>query len=328
MGSNIIFMKYNYVILGSCEDYYKIAYAQLDNFPGVKCVMDYIDSSSRILKNIFRLHNSIKLNNIIQLPFRCIWYPYIFKDEFKDNKPLCIILFARNSLFSFKYIRYLRSNFKECKIVVFWQDLVKTDIRHDIIKINDKVDLAFTFDQSDAKKYGMIYHPSVYSPYDCDESISLPQSDVFFLGKAKDRLDVIIKSFEKFRDNGLKCDFFITGVNSNDRIYNDEINYCDRLPYLENIRHVKATKCILEIMQGDASGYTFRMSEAIMYDKRIITNNREIVNSDFFDPRFIQQFKEPENIDVAFVKSNDAVFYPQKENILPSKFLEIIDKML
>ena len=321
-------MKYNYVILGSCDDYYKVAYSELDKYPNVCSIMDYLESNSNFIKTLFRLHTSIKLNNIIDLPLKKIWYPYIFRNDFKEDKPLCVIIFARNALFSNDYVKYLRANYDGCKIVVFWLDLVKTDSRKNIVNNIKEVDLSFTFDQKDAEIYHMMYYPSVYSPVESLIGCKDMESDVYFVGKAKDRLNIILQSYEKFRIDGLKCNFYITGVPKRNRLYKDEIHYCDGISYLDNLKNVQSTKCLLEIMQGGGYGYTLRCAEAMMYNKRIITNNPEIHKANFYDPRFIYQFSDPTKIDSSFVLNSEPVVFPQKDNLLPSKFLEYIDKIL
>ena len=321
-------MKYNYVILGSCDDYYKAAYSELDNYTNVCSIMDYMDSNNDLIKSLFRAHTSVKLNNIYDIPLKKIWYPYIFKNKFQDKNPICVLIFARNALFSHDYIKYLRTNYEGCKIVVFWQDLVKTDCRKNIVKLIDEVDLAFTFDQKDAERYNMMYYPLVYSPLEVVNGANEQVSDVYFVGKAKDRLKVILQTYEKLRNDGLKCNFYITGVSESERIYKDEIHYCDGISYLDNLRNIQSTKCMLEVMQGGGAGYTLRYAEAMMYNRRIITNNSEIHKADFYDPRYIFQFSDPAQIDSSFVLNTDPVCFPSKNNLLPSKFLEHIDKLL
>lgn len=60
--------------------------------------------------------------------------------------------------------------------------------------------------------YGWVYYPLVYSEVHIEDNNDIPESDVYFVGKAKDRLSEIISFFEKCDAAGLKCDFHIVGV--------------------------------------------------------------------------------------------------------------------
>ena len=40
--------------------------------------------------------------------------------------------------------------------------------------------------------------------------------------------------------------------------------------YIENLKHIRRTNCILEVVQNNAKGSTIRTWEAIMYDKKYL----------------------------------------------------------
>lgn len=323
-------MKYNYVILGSPEDYYKVAYGELKDKEYAYCLMDGIDCRSKLIQYLFKIHTSKTTQKIINLPFKEIWNSYIFRHPFSDDKPICFVFFSRSVLCNSKVIGYLRIKFPGSKFVAFWQDLVsKVQLKDfDLLK-SSYLDICLSFDQGDCNKYGMTYYPLVYSYYDKISDIKFPDSDVYFVGRAKDRLHTIIAAYERFRDAGLRCDFNITGVKKKDRVYSDLINYCDSLPYIENIEHIKATKCMLEIMQGGGVGFTLRYAEAVMYDKKMITNNQAIKDAPFYAPNRINVFKDLKDIDVRFpVEEPIQIDYGFKENLYPSKMLRFIDNRL
>jgi hypothetical protein len=101
------------------------------------------------------------------------------------------------------------------------------------------------------------------------------------------------------------------------------------MPYIENLKHIKKSKCLLEIMQGGGHGYTLRACEAIMYDKKMITDNPEISCAPFYRPELISVFDRAEHIDPSFVTTEPAVAdYKWKEKLSPLKLLEYIDKRI
>ncbi len=322
-------LKYNYVIFGSLDDYYVISYSELYDKPYAKCIMNYLDTKNTLLSTLFRVHHSNAANRWGALPFKNLWNPLIFKNCFQDNKPICFVFFARNKLCSKMVIEYLRKQYPNSRFVAFWQDLVKTVKMNDFEELREKyLDICLSFDHGDCKKYNMTYYPLVYSPYKISIE-SNEKSDVYFVGKAKDRLAMIIQIYEKLSEAGLICDFNITGVSKQNRVYDGKINYIDSMRYIDNLRHIQSTKCMLEIMQGGGLGFTLRYGEAIMYDKKIITNNTEIVNAPFYSSKRIHVIQKPSDIDISFPNCEPVIAnYNYKEKLLPSNMLKFIDSLL
>ena len=323
-------MKYNYVLFGSPEDYYKVSYSELYDLPGAHCIMDGLDSGNQVLQILFKLHTSKKTQEYIDLPLKSIWNKLIFKNPFNDNKPICFVFFPRNPLCNKNVINYLRQHYPNSKFVGFWQDLVGQIKLPDFEEMRDNyLDICLSFDQGDCLRYGLSYYPLVYSYYGETTNHLLPHSDVYYVGRAKDRLKTIIDIYELLSNSGLVCDFNITGVKKKDQVFPDSIKYLDSMPYVENIEHIKATNCILEIMQGGGTGFTLRYAEAIMYDKKMITNNQAIREASFYSPSRINVFKEIKDIDLGFPIAEPIIAdYGFKDNLLPSKMLQFIDDQL
>ena len=128
------------------------------------------------------------------------------------------------------------------------------------------------------------------------------------------------------RDAGLRCDFHITEVAPEDRKYADEIDYCTQMPYAENLKRIHKTRCLLEIMQQGGSGYTLRMCEAIMMDKRLLTNNPVVTGEAYYSPERIQTFQTVNQIDTAFITAGERdVDYGWKDRLSPLKLLQFIE---
>lgn len=322
--------KYNFVVFGSDDELYRVSYSELNKYRNVHCIMNYLDVSNKAANYLFRVHSSAASNRLVDLPFKEIWNPLIFRHKFDYAKPICFIFFSRNQLCNERVISYLKRKYPGSKFVAFWQDLVKyVPMKHFDHMVHHVLDLCLTFDHSDAEKYGMHYYPLVYSPLEKENGPVAINSDIYFLGKAKDRLTEILHAYEKFRQAGLKCDFHIVGVEKEKRKYADEIDYCDSMTYLDNIQHLRQSKCLLEVMQGGGRGYTIRYAEAIMYDKKIITNNSEVQNAPFYDSQKIQHFNCVDEIDPLFptIELEDKDYH-YKDNLLPSKMLLYVEELL
>lgn len=319
--------RYNYVIFGTKMDLYKVSYADIKNEKNARYLTEGIYNNNFFLKLLYKIHTSERINLKFKLPFKSIWNCMAYRNDFENTKPICYIFFAGTYWFSKDYLSYLKEKEPECRIVIFYQDLVKThsELFHET---NNLVDLSVTFDQGDAKKYYMLYHPLVYSKLD-DINDQGYDSDVYFVGKAKDRLEYILEVYNKLKSYGLKCDFHITGVSKENQIMKDEIDYCNQMSYKENLSHIKGTKCILEIMQGGGKGFTLRYAEAIMYDKKMITNNPEIINADFYSEDKIMAITDADDIKKSFLDTLDEkINYECKNELSPLTFINFIDRHL
>lgn len=118
------------------------------------------------------------------------------------------------------------------------------------------------------------------------------KKDLYFLGATKNRFTEIIEAYESCTQNGLKCDFNLVGVPGKQQVYKDDIHYIKSMPYRENLSRASRSKCLLEILQKNAKGYTPRMWEAILLGKKIMTNNPTVRYSPFYDERYVSIFTD------------------------------------
>ena len=143
----------------------------------------------------------------------------------------------------------------------------------------------------------MIYYPIIYKCIVNDGVKVTPQFDVFFCGLAKERLPEILSVYERLKSAGLKLDFYIARVPENERKYAEEIHYIDFMPYGEYLSHVENANCLLEIMQDSSHhGYTVRTSEALMYGKKLLSNNLKLAEASFYNSENICLFSDAQEI--------------------------------
>jgi hypothetical protein len=322
---------YNFVIFGSNWDLYKISYKEICELGNAVYIPTPYKFTSPVLKFLYRLHFSPRIKRWFNLPFKGVWNSRYYADEFSDNKPRCFVFFPKWCEFeSYGLLKHLRGRYPGSKMICFFQDLIVLEKDLDIEHIKDVFDIVISFDHAECQRYDLEYHHLVYSNYPVEKSPCIPDSDVYFLGKAKSRLGEIIKTYEHLRSNNLKCDFHLVGVDKGDQVYPDEIHYIEHMSYVENLQHVVASKCILEVMQQKGTGYTQRMCEAIAYDKKLLTNNRGIKKAPFYNPKYISVFSNPSDMDAALLTNNsdDVVDYDFKNQLSPKHLLSFIEEKL
>lgn len=333
-------MKYNYVYFddGAVENghpdknnYYYICTKDLRGVDGINVVSYPLDRKNRLLHLLYVLHNYPKLNSIVNIPFKRIWYPFFFEYEFNDiNKPICFV--SSNYYITPGYIQYLKRKYKNSKFVLIHRDLVS--LYHKRIPcfsrelVKKLYDLELSFDFGDCEKYGLIHFDEFESKlYDLNDNKEY-QYDVFFAGAAKNRLSLLVNIYDYLVSHDIRVIYYITGASREERINRDNIIYADKnMNYRQMLKCTLASKCILEVQQVGAVGYTSRYLEAVMYNRKLITNNNTIVNSNFYNKNGINIFDTVDEISIDFIKSS---IYDFKYNgeFSPVHLIEKIDSLL
>ena len=318
---------YNFTIFSTTSDYYDAAYHDITNLSNVDYIRNIFETNSIFLKICFKINYYFQGKIFPSNPLKSILNRFLFKSKFDNDHPICFV-FTERVLFLYNYgfIDFLRTSHPNAKFVCYLQDIGETVENVHLESIFNEFDLSISYDKREAEKYNILYYPTPYSFYPFKEKKKLQQSDVFFVGRAKNRLNDIIKSYEKLTQMGLSCDFHITDVDPKNQKYSEVINYNTRLTYKENLEHVKNTKCILEVMQKGATGYSLRTWEAIFYDKLLLTNNKTINQAPFYNNKYIFIYESSKDFDERFhVNSKMRINYYYKEKLNPKYFLDFIE---
>lgn len=264
------------------------------------------------------------------IPFRTWWYHNckVIPDSTDE------IVFCFGELFTLctpQYRRYLKKHFPNCKIVYTMFDLAKwwVDQTNDMETIKQFADVVFSYDKDDCKKYGFVFHRDAYSvlPEDVISGNQI-HSDLNFCGKAKDRYKEILEVYDSAKNAGVICDFNIVKLPQKEKEVYPELAESRYIPYIEYIRRIQGANCLFEICQDGKNQYTLRPWEAIAYGKKILTNNKEFLNEEFYDPEYIQVYDKPETIDWEWVKKKVSVDYKYIEKLSVNKLLEDYDRVL
>lgn len=93
-------LHYNYVYFNAnCngfilnpDEYNAICTRDLESLDNVQVVQAPLQMSSCILRFLFNVHNDERISRRVCVPFKKIWYPLYFKDNFTNQKPLCLYL--------------------------------------------------------------------------------------------------------------------------------------------------------------------------------------------------------------------------------------------
>lgn len=329
--------KYNYVIFNTADslykvpsdtDYYSVCMRDLESMPYVQIVPLPMSHMPYLVRLLRALHFSRRVNHYINLPLKSLWYPLMFKSKFSDDKPICFVIL--NSL-DVEYLSYLKRVYKGSKIVLLHRDFISiSQHSNPQLPFNPILDLEMTYDEGESQKYGFPHFSEIESKIHVDVA-AVFESDVFFFGKAKDRLPEILDAYKVLTDAGLKVYFYLTGVPADMQEPLPGVEYASRfMSYQEVLVHSVNSRCILEIVQGDNQmGYTSRFLEAVIYGKRMITNHSYVKKSKFYDPDKIQFVEKMSDINPSFVRrGNGFVDYNYQGEFSPTHMISRIEEEL
>lgn len=327
-----------YLIVGYGYDYYKKVYAQIAD-------LDYAEYCYKVNLNRFeqlfakfclshKTRNFIpsiikkKLSNLYISKLKI----YIEKLNITQSDTLCFIMLSgglNNDLLQFGLTEEIRKKYPFSKIVYFCSDLIETTHKP-IELIKQKSDLVISFDPVDAEKYGIYYHQIPYSDIrpDIQGKDKKFKSDICFVGAAKNRLEEIYQVFDYLSNNGCICDFHLIGVPEDKRIAKKGLSYEDYISYDQNLQIILSSNCLLEIIQHNSSGNTLRTNEAVIFNKKLLSNNAYLRDSSVWTPQNMRIFSNSCEIDIDFIKNKSNVHYSNKELLYPQKFLNQVTRWL
>ena len=137
----------------------------------------------------------------------------------------------------------------------------------------------FTFDKDDAQKYNLNWLTQ-FSKSPVINVLPAIEQDFYFMGFEKGRKQILDKLSVELE--GYKLNF---------RTINNSKYGID---YSVNISNIMRSHCLVEIVQEGQAGLTLRSLEAMFMKKKLLTNNKDIKNMDFYSPSNVFVYGEDE----------------------------------
>lgn len=239
-----------------------------------------------------------------------------------------------NSLFMSLYDPYMLKKLKKKypgrKMVLYIVDPMTGFCGEDKKAVIAMMDLVYSVHRQDCINYGFQYHPLVYSApgkAGCKEK-KTKACDLYYLGSGTDRTEFLMKIADRCRMTGLKTEFHVVSgqVQSGER---QGIHFHTKpLSYEENEQMIHASKCMLELMHEGFQGATQRYMEAVIFGRKLLTNNKNVTDLEFYNPRYIQIFHSPEDIRSEFFASDEIVDYGYQGEYSPLYLIDRISRQL
>ena len=205
-------------------------------------------------------------------------------------------------------IEYIKIALPDSKHVFQFTDAKFIEQDKDILQ--EKMDLLTVFDNNMANLYGLKYWPNVY-PTIKTEDTEVCEYDICFVGNDRGREDVLKKLADKCEMYGIKTAFFVKKEVPQEA-YKGIQYITEYIPYEKTLELVKKSRCVLELKVEPYNTCSLRVQEAIILNKKILTNNTNV----FFMPccengrgRGISCFENIDEIDWDFLKKEEKPNY-------------------
>ncbi len=258
------------------------------------------------------------------------WYSVLKEISFPGSTgEVCVVFF--NSGFcrelDTQILKRLKVANEKIKLVLYIVDPMVGFSEPEHFRAIEMMDLVYCINKADCEKYGFRYYPLVYSVVDRDKPDAADSgSDLYYLGSGKDRSSFLQEIYSKCQKEDIKADFHVLGDASKKM---DGIHFHnERVPYEKNVDWILQSNCLLEVMHKDFDNPTQRYTEAVAYNKKLLTNNEKTKEFAFYNPRYISVFQSPEDLDMDFIRRREPVDYGYRGEFSPVYFLEQIEKDL
>ncbi len=284
-----------------------------------------------ILRAIRMIHCSERVNNIINLPFKTKWHSALDDMEWAQNVEYHIVFigpsyskrpmsfwYSLKKKYNVKYSVYLLSSYDsyDCKLHKRAESINEFESKIGFEHI-------LTTQPGDAEKYGYVLCHYCCSMIDGNAS-DVIENDLYLINNSKGRLKQFLDVYECARQNDVKSFFRITGVKKEEQLYPNEIIYNKGISYKETVKEIKKANCLFEILGRAQTSPSMHYFEAVLYNKKLLTDNKDVVNLPFYNPEYMHYYDSPKDIDWDWVKEQVPVDYHYDGRFSPTRLIDKI----
>lgn len=186
-----------------------------------------------------------------------------------------------------------------------------------------RFDRVLTFDPRDAERYGWKYVNTLYSQFPAERIADT--SDLFYIGGVKDRLPACLELLKQAEQQGADFCLKLLGTNAKQQEQLPaEAVLTKSLPYPETLSWLLGTNCILDMTQPGQAGITLRYYEAVVYNKKLYTNNTNIVHLPGYDPERMRIYEDIRQMDWNWICEKNTSSKPYDGQFSPLHLLAVL----
>lgn len=212
------------------------------------------------------------------------------QQNIKENFDYILIVAPNN--FSVNTINHLKTKTKKL-IGYHWEGFSRIAVPKEIIKIFDKFAV---FDKKDYDLHHQSFDNLILTNnffFNIIPPKSEKEFDLLYIGDDHDERYEILEHLSSLSEN--LNNYFLFTTKRKGLYAKGVIIRKKGIPYEENLRISARTKCQIDIKPKIHNGLSLRFFEALHFQQKIITDNKYVVNFDFYHPNnilLIDDFKE------------------------------------
>lgn len=190
-------------------------------------------------------------------------------------------IFILESRKTFEYaIEYIRKKTNKRVIVWYWNEVTERELKPNVVKSKYNCEV-WSFDKENAQKYNMNFNDTYYF-----STVRLPENkiinDIFYIGIDREgrieRLQELSKYLKEY-----DCTYNFNLTISPIKTPNKNYNYKPKLDYQDVLSEISKSRVILDLTKESQYGLTLRPVEALFFHKKLITDNKNIINYKFYN---------------------------------------------
>lgn len=230
-------------------------------------------------------------------------------------------------------IEAIRYKYPKAKIILLLSDMIdgscgylKRIKNFSVSYIKQRYDYIITYNYEEAEKYQIQFYELPYTKLNLKDS-GRTEYDLFFVGNAKNRLDNLHQLYLKATKFGLKCGFWINNVYEADKLPDTDIVYNESFSYMQYLTLMMKSRCIVDLCQKNDKT-TLRYSEAVVYNKKLLTDDKTCIYKTLYNSRFIKILPPIISEDLfKWVQQEEMIDYGYIDEFSPIRFVEYIKKL-
>jgi len=219
-----------------------------------------------------------------------------------ENLPLQDIIIVINpDTFSRTIINSLKLKTKRY-IAHNYDSLVRHPLPDNHKELFDKV---FSFDIEDVKNNNFLHLLNNFIYTEKRVSVAPKNKAFMILSKSKEREIILNRIATIFdRKNITNYEFIVVNTELTQDVNNNILHTTESISLDEVAKKVSNAEILIDLVRTNQSGLSFRFYEAMAFEKKIITNNKNVMLYDFYNPNNIHVLEDDFNdIDDAFLNT-------------------------
>ncbi|SFG40334.1 hypothetical protein SAMN05216356_107127 [Oribacterium sp. WCC10] len=230
-----------------------------------------------------------------------------YEDKTKDV-PLGIdtVFVIKGQWMTDEVIEMLKTRFKDARFKIYQWDSVATF--SDQTRINPHFQDIYTFDPVDSENYNWNYRPLFFKREECVDTEEKKYDLIFLCSMHTRRMQILLALKKVAEGYGKKVFSYIyvprlqyikEAVLKRNPLYkgaSGELHFAS-LPMKDTVDVYNHTRCFVDYTFPQQNGLSMRTIESVGHKCKLVTNNRHVLDTDFYDPDNVCIY-DPDDFDI------------------------------